>query len=222
LIDGCTGAVTKRDAAIKQGGFAVLQGGCRLPKVTTAKLTTAKVTTAKLTKGARTRLVSGAGEVCSRGSAGEAARHGRIISELGRCGDTITLDRVVLAAEVITLNRVVGDQVVGDGAIAKRFSREPLTNQGEPKEEQLGEVLYSAREWQREDARAGGHRAEQLSCGMPGGLQERLLQRNLQEAGRLIAGEGEDGKLISWVLEDCAELLRREWVESERSSGSLY
>jgi len=213
LIDGCTGAVSRSDAAVKQGGFAVLQGGCRLPK---------------LTKGARTRLVSGAAEVCSRGSAGEAARHGRIISELGRCGDTITLDRVVLADEVITLDQVVGDQVVGDQvvgdvAIAERFSREPLANQGRPREEQPSEVLYSEREWQREDAgRAGWHRAEELSCGMPGELQERLLQRNLHEAGRLIAGEGEDGKLISWVLEDCAELLRREWIESERFSGSLY
>ena len=45
------------------------------------------------------------------------------------------------------------------------------------------------------------------------------VQNHLREASRLLCGEGEDGRLLGWLLEDCAEVLRREMeVSAERAS----
>lgn len=46
------------------------------------------------------------------------------------------------------------------------------------------------------------------------------VQSHLREASRLLCGEGEDGRLLGWLLEDCAEVLRREMeVSAERASS---
>jgi hypothetical protein len=100
------------------------------------------------------------------------ARERRIMDELARCGDTITLDRILLAEEVITLDNVVQESDLPEG---KPLEATPLSN------------------------------------------RRALAQRHLEEAGRLVGEEGEEGRLLGWVLEDCAELLRREWGESQGS-----
>jgi hypothetical protein len=94
------------------------------------------------------------------------------MDELARCGDTITLDRILLAEEVITLDNVVQESDLPEG---KPLEATPLSN------------------------------------------RRALAQRHLEEAGRLVGEEGEEGRLLGWVLEDCAELLRREWGESQGS-----
>lgn len=153
--------------------LSVVQGGCRLPRPT---------------KLARTRMECGSGVVreASNGDSSpstcdessifsgvSAARRNRIMDELARCGDTITLDRILLAEEVITLDRVVPDN----------------------------------------DFNLEDFRVAQAPLDVPLQIQQRrgiLAQRHIEKAKAQIGDESEEARLLGWVLEDCAEILRRE------------
>jgi hypothetical protein len=163
-------------AASLAPALSVVQGGCRLPRPTNL---------------ARTRVECGSGVVheapnadsspstCDQSSISSsvsaARRRNRIMAELARCGDTITLDRILLAEEVITLDRVV----------------------------------------QESDFNVEDSRIEQVAL-----RRGVLAQRHIEKARAEIGDESEEGKLLSWVLEDCAEMLRREWSDSNDRSSS--
>ncbi len=58
------------------------------------------------------------------------------------------------------------------------------------------------------------------AIGMMAGLEDRRVraQAHLRAAGAIIGETSEDGRLLSWLLEDCAEVLERELMMSSADS----